>query len=152
MKRIQTIRLIAITAAICIVSQTRLRAAEVPADIRQSLTTKIDALMPLLAQSKFDQLLQQVGMTSDPDREEYTTIRAQLSNLPQLAGRYKDDEIVGYKSLGSRYQTVYVLGYYEKIPVMFEFDFYKSTDQWQPLKLRVETNFKTLIDALPLEH
>ena len=127
------------------------RAAEPTADDHDTLSNKVTDLMSLVSARKVDDLLQRVGATADPNRANYDSLRSSLTDLPNFAGKYVDSEIVGYKNLGSRYEVVYVMANFQKLPVLFEFDFYKTNNDWQPLKLRTATNFQTVVDALPME-
>ena len=122
-----------------------------PAEVKTALKAKVAALMPLVAAGKYDTLLQQVGMTADPNRTEYDALREQVSRLSDIGGKYVDFEVVGYKALGTRYQTVYAMAYFQKLPVLFEFGFYYVNGDWQPLRLKVDLNFQSLLDTLPLE-
>ncbi len=120
-------------------------------EARKAMSAKIGGLMPLIGQAKYDTLLQQVGMTSDPDHGEYDEVRRTLVDLSDWAGKYSDFEVVGYKSLGSRYETVYVMAYFQKAPVLFQFSFYSVGGDWQPLRLRVQASFRDVLDPMPLE-
>jgi hypothetical protein len=117
--------------------------------------TIIDAaageMVKLVGEGRIDQMLDRIGPTLETEREEYERQRERLIAVYGNAGKYSGFDIAGFKALTPRFQVEYVLVYFEKRPVLFEFGFYQVDGKWRPQHVRVETDFKALLDTLPLQ-
>jgi hypothetical protein len=117
--------------------------------------TTIDAaageMVKLVGQGRIDQMLDRIGPVLESDRADYEQQRERMVAVYSNAGKYSGFDIAGYKALTPRFQVEYVLVYFEKRPVLFEFGFYQVDGKWRPQHVRVETDFKALLDTLPLQ-
>ena len=123
----------------------------VSAVARPALEPKVAELMDLIAKGRIDAMLDRIGPIPDRERQAFEEMRQRLMNLYSNAGKYDGFDIAGYKVLTPRFQVVYVLVYFDKRPALFEFGFYHVNDIWRPQTLALETNFKALLDTLPLQ-
>jgi hypothetical protein len=123
----------------------------VSAIARTALEPKVSELVDLIGKGRIDAMIDRIGPVPDTDRLYYEQTRQRLINLYSSAGKYDGFDIAGYKVLTPRFQIAYALVYFDKRPVLFEFGFYRINDTWRPQTMAVETNFKTLLDTLPLQ-
>ena len=52
------------------------------------------------------------------------------------------------QTLSERYHEVYVLAYFEKEPILFEFGFYRPGEAWQVQRFKVRPDLGTFLDTL----
>ncbi len=96
-------------------------------------------------------MLERIGPIPDRERQAWDETRQRLINLYGNAGKYSGFDIAGLKTLTPRYHAVYVLVYFEKRPVLFEFGFYFVDDAWRPQTFRLATDFKEILDTMPMQ-
>ncbi|HWE04899.1 MAG TPA: hypothetical protein VG326_21005 [Tepidisphaeraceae bacterium] len=123
----------------------------VSAIARPALEAKVSELIDLIGNGRIDAMLDRIGPIPDPDRPAFEQIRQRLINLYGNAGKFGGFDIAGYKVLTPRFQVAYVMVYFDKRPALFEFGFYRVNDTWRPQTFAVETNFKALLDTLPMQ-
>jgi hypothetical protein len=155
----KTLRATPMTAIIvlftCAISEVNQRcpAAEPPgaAIARPALEPKVADLIDFIAKGRIDAMLDHIGPIPDRERQAFEETRQRLLNIYSNAGKFGGHDIAGYKVLTPRFQVVYVLVYFDKRPVLFEFGFYNVNDAWRPQTFALETNFKALLDTLPMQ-
>ena len=135
----------------CVLSTPALAAPDPLASVRAEIEPKIAELVSLVSKGRIDAMLELIGPVPDRDRQAFEETRERLMHLYSNAGKSSGFDIAGYKSLTPRFQVAYVLVYFEKRPVLLELGFYRVEDKWHPQTLHVETDFKALLDTLPLQ-
>lgn len=140
----------AVVAFTCSLLSPSVRAAEPPA-ARAALEPKIAELVALVSDGRIDAMLARIGPIPEHERDAFEEQRQHLINLYSNAGKYSGFDVAGYKILTPRFQMAYVVVYFEKRPVLFEFGFYQVDDKWRPQTFHVETEFKSLLDPMPLQ-
>ncbi|HZK81777.1 MAG TPA: hypothetical protein VFC46_11935 [Humisphaera sp.] len=123
----------------------------VSAIARPALEPKVTELLDLIGAGRVDAMLDRIGPIPDRERNAFEGTRQLLINLYGNSGKYGGFDIAGYKVLTPRFQIAYVLVYFDKRPILFEFGFYRVNDIWRPQTFALETNFKALLDTLPMQ-
>jgi hypothetical protein len=141
---------LAAVAVACSILAPSVRAAEPPA-ARAALEPKIAELVALVSDGRIDAMLARIGPIPDHEREAFEEQRQHLVNIYSNAGKYSGFDVAGYKVLTPRFQVAYVVVYFDKRPVLFQFGFYQVDDKWRPQTFHVETDFKALLDPMPLQ-
>jgi hypothetical protein len=116
--------------------------------VRTDLRPKVEELLALYSQGKIDDLLQRMPVPPADTRDEFENLRRELIGLTGIAGRYLGFDIVASETLSDRYHEVYVLAYFEKEPILFEFGFYRPADAWQVQRFKVKTDLGPFLDVL----
>jgi hypothetical protein len=142
--------LLAATVGSWLIVASFARAADPPA-ARAALDPKIADLVALVSEGRVDAMLERIGPIPDREREAFDETRQHLTNIYSNAGKYSGFDVAGYKTITPRFQVAYVLVYFEKRPVLFQFGFYRVDDKWRPQTFHVETDFKTLLETMPLQ-
>ena len=120
-----------------------------PADvIRTELRPRVEELLTLYSQGKFDDMLQRMPVAPAQTRDEFDSLRHDLVAVSTIAGRYLGFDIVTSQTLSDRYYEIYVMAYFEKEPVLFEFGFYRPADTWQVQRFKFRTDLGTFLDTL----
>jgi hypothetical protein len=145
-------KLLAICSLMSLISLAA-RAADAPAPVSShaALDPTIADLVKLAGEGRADQMLLRIGPIPDDERDATERTREYLVNLYANGGKYSGYDIAGVKQLTPRFQIAYVLVYFEKRPVLFEFGFYQVDGVWRPQTFRVESDFKSLLDTMPLQ-
>ena len=123
----------------------------VSAIARPALEPKVAELIDFITNGRIDAMLDRIGPIPDRERQAFDETRQRLINLYGSSGKYGGYDIAGYKVLTPRFQVAYVLVYFDKRPILFEFGFYRVNDVWRPQTFSLETNFKALVDTLPMQ-
>jgi len=116
--------------------------------VRTDLRPKVEELLSLYSQGKIDDLLQRMPVAPAESRDDFENLRRDLIGLTGVAGRYLGFDIVASETLSDRYHEVYVLAYFEKEPILFEFGFYRPADAWQVQRFKVKTDLGPFLDTL----
>jgi|SRR6185437_1123639 len=132
-------------------SSRALAAPDLLAGVRSGVEPKIADMISLLSDGRVDAMIEKIGPIPEHDREAFEQTRERLIHLYSTAGKYQGFDMVGYKTLTPRFHVAYVLVYFEKRPVMLAFGFYRVDDKWRAQTLAVETDFKALLETLPLQ-
>ena len=128
------------------------RSSAIAADpARAALDPRIADLVGLVSNGQIDAMLERIGPVGELERPALEETRERLVHLYSNAGKYSGFDVAGYKALTPRFQVAYVLVYFEKRPVLLVFGFYRAGDSWRPQTVHVETDFKTLLDTMPLQ-
>ena len=115
--------------------------------VRTDLRPKVEELLSLYSQGKIDDLLQRMPVAPAESRDDFENLRRDLIGLTGVAGRYLGFDIVASETLSDRYHEVYVLAYFEKEPILFEFGFYRPGAAWQVQRFKVETDLGPFLEA-----
>ena len=134
----------------CLILTAQARAAETP-PARAALDPRIADLVALVSEGRIDVMLERIGPVPEHERQAFEETRERLIHLYSNAGKYGGFDVAGYKTLTPRFQVAYVLVYFEKRPVLLQFGFYRVDDKWRPQTVHVETDFKVLLDTMPLQ-
>jgi hypothetical protein len=116
--------------------------------IRAELRPRVEELLTLYSQGKVDDMLQRMPVAPAQTRDEFDSLRHDLVAVSTIAGRYTGFDIVRSRTLSDRYYELYVLAYFEKEPVLFEFGFYRPADTWQVQRFKFRTDLGPFLDAL----
>ena len=139
-----------------VISTAHMRAADAPATAagptsHSAIDPIITELVNLAGEGRIDQMLDRIGATPEPDREAIERARERLMVVYNNAGKYHGFDVAGFKSLTPRFQVAYVLAYYDRRPVMYEIGFYQLDGKWRPQTFNVETDFRAVLDTMPLQ-
>lgn len=138
-------------AAFIVVAWASASRAADPPPARAALDPKIADLVALIGDGRVDAMLERIGPVPDPDRPAFEETRQHLINIYSNAGKYSGFDVAGYRTLTPRLQVAYVVVYFEKRPVLLQFGFYNVDNKWRPQTFQVETDFKVLLETLPLQ-
>jgi hypothetical protein len=116
--------------------------------ITAELRPKVQELLTLYGQGKIDDMLQRMPVAPAETRDDFDNLRRELIGLTSIAGRYEGFDIVTSLALSGRYYELYVLAYFEKEPILFEFGFYKPADAWQVQCFKVRPDLNTFLDTM----
>jgi hypothetical protein len=124
-------------------------AAAGPGDaVSTELRPQVQELLALYGQGKIDDMLQRMPVAPAQNRDDFENLRRELIGLTNVAGRYQGFDIVTSLPLSGRYCELYVLAYFEKEPILFDFGFYKAGDAWQVQRFKVRPDIDTFLDAM----
>lgn len=137
-------------AVACLLLASSVGAADPPA-ARAALEPKIAELVALVSDGRIDAMLARIGPIPEHEHDAFEEQRQHLTTLYSNAGKYSGFDVAGYKTLTPRFQIAYVVVYFEKRPVLFEFGFYQVDDVWRPQTFHFNTDFKALVDPMPLQ-
>lgn len=116
-----------------------------------AIQPKVAELVDLISNGRVDAMLDRIGPIADDDRPKWEEARTYLINLYGNAGKCSGFDFAGFKPLTPRFYEVYVLVYFEKRPVLLDFGFYNIDNAWRPQTFHVETDFKPILDTMPLQ-
>jgi len=122
--------------------------ARVPDAVRTELRPRVEELLTLYSQGKIDDMLQRMPIAPAQTRDEFDNLRRELIALTGIAGRYLGFDIITSQALTERYHEVYVLAYFEKEPILFEFGFYKPGEVWQVQRFKVEPDLGPFLETM----
>lgn len=77
----------------------------------------------------------------DQDGDAITNLITQLNGLVALVGDYLDYEQLKKRKLGSRFVIYSYLVYYERQPIRFTFELYKSKKEWMYFNIQYDQDF-----------
>ena len=86
----------------------------------------MEELLTLYSQGKIDDMLQRMPIVPAAKPRRVWEPCRELISLTSIAGRYLGFDIINAQSLTERYHEVYVLAYFEKEPILFEFGFVQA--------------------------
>jgi hypothetical protein len=77
----------------------------------------------------------------DQDGDAISNLITQLNGLVELVGDYLDYEQLKKRQLGSRFVIYSYLVYYERQPIRFTFELYKSKKEWMYFNIQYDQDF-----------
>ncbi len=147
--------IVSVAIAICVVrawhgneSAARAQPARQGDAVSRELRPKVEELLALYGQGKIDDMLQRMPVGTGETRDDFDNLRRELIGLTSIAGRYQGFDIVTSTTLSDRYHEIYVLAYFEKEPILFEFGFYRLADAWQVQRFKVRPDLDTFLDTM----
>lgn len=145
---------VVVAAALGSVMTSRPASAQTAAQLaagKAAIEPEVADLVKFFTDGRIDAMMERLDSATESEREAIEKTRIRLGHLYGNSGHYSGFDIAGYKPLTARYIVTYAMVYFEKRPVMLEIGFYRVGDHWRAHALTAETDFRPILESLPLQ-
>ncbi len=109
----------------------------------------IDTFFQKVQEGEGEEAIEYIFATNpwiDPQSDAVVNLKSQFTQLPDLVGQYNDHQLLVEKVVAERFAYVAYFVAYDRQPIRFEFEFYKSKEEWLGYSFSFDAELDTEIE------